>query len=150
MNYWNRKDVPHKGWANVGCEDLGEATHTCDMCGKEEIRYVHTMYHPEATDYFKVGCVCAENMTNDYITAKDQLKQMKKKTNWMSRNWEKIDMFGYEEKTFNIINGRMTIGLFEVDDEVVMVIGKSIVLPRFETKQQAKEIIYETFVEQQE
>lgn len=150
MNYWNKKEIPHKGWSNIGCEDLGEATHICDMCGKEEIRYVHTMYHPEAEDYFKVGCVCAEKMTNDYTTAKDQLKQMKKKTTWMSINWKKTDLFGYEEKTFNSIDGRMTVGLFEVDDKIAVVIGKLILTLRFETKQKAKEIIYKTFVEQKE
>jgi len=150
MNYWNRKDVPHKGWINQGSEDLEEATHICDMCGKEEIRYVHTMYHSEMAEYFKVGCVCAEKMTNDYTTAKEQLKQMKKKTSWMTTNWKKINLFGYEEKTFNSTDGRMTVGFFEVDDKIAVVIGNLILSTRFETKQKAKEIIYKTFVEQKE
>tara|TARA_R110000868_G_scaffold73509_6_gene213123 strand:- start:2145 stop:2597 length:453 start_codon:yes stop_codon:yes gene_type:complete len=150
MRYWDRKDVPHKGWMNIGCEDLESATHICDMCGKEEIRYVHTMYHSEMEDYYKVGCVCAEKMTDDYNTAKHQLKQMKKKNSWMTQHWNKIDLFGYEEKTFNSKDGRMTVGLFEVDDKIAVTIGRIILSTRFLTKQKAKEIIYKTFVEQKE
>lgn len=146
MNYWNRKEIPHKGWTNIGYEDLEEATHVCDMCGKEEIRYVHTMYHPEAEDYFKVGCVCAEKMTNDYNTPKQQLKEMMKKTRWMTTNWKKVDIHQYEEKTFNSTRGRMCIGMFELNGKIKVNYGNMILAVDFNSKKEAKDLIYKTFI----
>ncbi len=146
MNYWNRKDVPHKGWLNMGSEDLEEAAHVCDMCGKEEIRYVHTMYHSEMEDYFNVGCVCAEKMTNDYKTPKEQIKKMKKKTTWMTHNWKKFDFHNYEEKSFNGCHGRMNIGIFEYNNKVAIAIGNNILADNFPSKKIAKEFIYNNFV----
>ena len=63
-NVWNKATVPHKDWVFVGMEDLGVATHTCDMCSKENIRYVHTLTHDVAGLKFKVGGVCASHMLN--------------------------------------------------------------------------------------
>ena len=146
MYYWDRKDVPHKGWMNIGCEDLEEATHICDMCGKEEIRYVHTMYHSEMEDYYKVGCVCAEKMTNDYETAKQQLKEMKKKTSWMNTNWKHLDCHEYEHKTFNSKNGRITIGIFECDGEYRFHHDNFIFTVGLPSKRKLKDLIYEAFV----
>lgn len=146
MNYWNRKDVPHKGWFNMGYEDLEEATHICDMCGKEEIRYVHTMYHSEMEDYFNVGCVCAEKMTNDYNTPKEQIKLMKKKNTWLTQNWKKIDLYNYEEKSFNGIHGRMKVCMFDCNGNVAIAIGNYILADIFPSKKIAKEFAYKTFV----
>lgn len=36
------------------------------MYGNEKIRHVHIVEHSEVENEFRVGCVCAENMTNDY------------------------------------------------------------------------------------
>lgn len=146
MNYWNKTSIPHKGWMNIGSIDLEEATHVCHMCGKEEIRYVHTMYHPEVDDYFQVGCVCAEKMTNDYVTAKQQLTEMKKKTVWISRNWKKLDMFEYEEKSFNSKYGRMIVGIFRVDDHYRYHIDDTLLKAQFANKQEVKKHVYETWV----
>ena len=52
---WDKKDIPHKGWIEIGMEDLGEEAEfgeeiqyeQCEMCGNEKIRYVHIMKHPE-------------------------------------------------------------------------------------------------------
>lgn len=145
MNYWNKKNFPHKGWMNQGCEDLEEATHVCDMCGKEEIRYVHTMYHPEVENYFKVGCVCAEKMTNDYKTPKDQLKKMMKKTTWLGQHWKKDNNFDYQEKSFNSIYGRATVGIFKVDNEYRYHIDDYVYGKRFTTMNEAKRFVYDTY-----
>lgn len=146
MNYWNRKDVPHKGWMNVGSDDLESAEHVCDMCGKEEIRYVHTMYHPEVEDYFRVGCVCAEKMTNDYITAKKQLTDMKKRNTWMTTNWKKVDLNEYEEKSFNGKYGRMIVGIFRVDNKYVYHLDDIILKYSSTSKNELKKYIYERWV----
>jgi hypothetical protein len=62
---WTTPGVPHKGWVWLGVEDVGEPEHTCEMCGQEGIRFVHTVSHAEYRD-LEVGCVCAEKMCLDY------------------------------------------------------------------------------------
>ena len=147
MNYWNRKDVPHKGWQNIGYEDLEEATHVCDMCGKEEIRYVHTMYHSLMEDYFNVGCICAEKMTNDYKTPKDQIKKMKKKNTWMTVNWKKENYYEYEYKSFNGKYGRTTVEIFKCNEGYVFCLdGYLRAGINFATKKELKETLYNDFV----
>ena len=67
---WSESRVPHKGWSCVGFEDLGEPSTVCEMCEHQEIRYVHTMRHPDYPDLLEVGAVCAENMEEDYTSAR--------------------------------------------------------------------------------
>ena len=144
-NYWNKKTIPHKGWINQGHEDLEEATHVCDMCGKEEIRYVHEMYHPEVDRYFRVGQICASKMTNDYNTPKQQLKQMKSKTNWMSRNWKKDSQYDYQSKSFNSVFGRVEIGIFKVNNSYKCHDGDTIYAATFDTVEKAKHFVYDVY-----
>jgi hypothetical protein len=63
-----RSDAPRKGWACQGVEDLGAPEGRCEMCGREEIRYVHYMVHPRYHGTISAGCVCAEKMADDYST----------------------------------------------------------------------------------
>jgi len=63
---WDTKGLPHKGWSCVGMEDLGSADGQCEMCGKEEIRYVHFMEHPDVEGTVSAGCICAEKMEDEY------------------------------------------------------------------------------------
>jgi len=63
---WGNKGVPTKGWINVDMEDLGAPEGQCEMCGREEIRYVHVMEHPNYPDAVSAGCICAEHMASDY------------------------------------------------------------------------------------
>lgn len=88
---WNQAGVPHRGWVCVYMEDLEEAIHTCEMCGKEEIRYVHGMEHPEYAEPLRVGCVCAEKMADDYTGARERERRMKnraaRRRTWTTRKW---------------------------------------------------------------
>ena len=70
LGKWSQSRVPHKGWSCVGFEDLGEPSTMCEMCEHQEIRYVHTMRHPDYPELLDVGCVCAENMEADYTSAR--------------------------------------------------------------------------------
>lgn len=63
---WSKLNVPHKGWTCIEVEDLQVAEGTCEMCGRESIRYVHHMEHPQYTDSVAAGCMCAEKMEDDY------------------------------------------------------------------------------------
>ena len=64
---WAEPGVPHKGWSCDAVTDLGEPLEICGMCETAEIRYVHSMSHPEYPDVLDVGCICAEHMEEDYV-----------------------------------------------------------------------------------
>ena len=82
--------MPHKGWHCFDVEDLGKPTHTCEMCGQEQIRFVHYMRHLEHRD-LQVGCICAEKMTEDYVNPKLREQALRNKASrrsrWLSRKW---------------------------------------------------------------
>jgi len=90
-NLWDQPEVPHKGWQWVNTEDLEEASETCQMCGHENIRYVHYMQHQDYSDTLGVGCVCAEKMSGDYtnpkLREKKLISKMGRKQRWKSRKW---------------------------------------------------------------
>ena len=91
VRLWDRRGVPHKGWRCVRCDDLGQAVGQCQMCGKEEIRYVHHMEHDEYDETVGVGCVCAGKMEDDYARPKMREQRMKNKASrrqrWLARKW---------------------------------------------------------------
>ena len=72
-NRWDNMGIPHKGWSCIDVIDLrGDGAgsdetsyETCQMCGHEKIRYVHVMEHCDLEDSLRVGCVCAEKMSDD-------------------------------------------------------------------------------------
>ena len=88
-NLWKRDDVPHSGWVCVGVVDLGKPIATCEMCGRQIIRYAHYMAHP---DYHQLtcGCVCAGRMEGNIDRARQREAELKnrsrrKKTKTVSR-----------------------------------------------------------------
>ena len=65
MNLWDQPNIPHKGWSYVGIVDLGEECscdeeveyEQCQMCGKERIRYIHILEHPDySNDVISAEC----------------------------------------------------------------------------------------------
>lgn len=76
---WDRKGLPHTGWSCAGMEDLGSADGQCEMCGKEEIRYVHFMRHPDIGETLPVGCICAEKMEGEYGRERSRARQREAK-----------------------------------------------------------------------
>lgn len=74
MAEWNKPGIPHKGWQCIDVYDLGENAESsedieyerCEMCNNEKIRYVHVMKHSEYKELLRVGCNCAEKMSEDY------------------------------------------------------------------------------------
>ena len=99
MNKWDQKNIPHKGWSCQGVEDLGADVfvgeeieyESCQMCGQEKIRFVHIMEHNQYPDTLRVGCICAEKMSNDYIYPKQKERNLKNKAlrrkKWLTRTW---------------------------------------------------------------
>lgn len=86
-NLWNNCGVPHKGWRAYAVDDLGDDRISCEMCNKTEIRWAHYMEHPNHPTVLRVGCVCAENMEENY-NGQVAENAAKRKTNWTQR-WKK-------------------------------------------------------------
>jgi hypothetical protein len=99
-NLWKQKDIPHKGWTLVDVIDVREDNQpedeteyeSCMMCGNERIRYVHIVEHPQFSDILRVGCVCAENMTSDYLTPRKLEQRLRnraaRRTTWKKKEWK--------------------------------------------------------------
>ncbi|MFA0963253.1 hypothetical protein AB9P05_15730 [Roseivirga sp. BDSF3-8] len=99
-NYWTRAGIPRKGWALEGVIDIREEGQpvedteyeTCMMCGNEKIRYVHLLSHPSVDDEFRVGCVCAEKLTEDYKNPKQKERELKniarRRQMWIAKPWK--------------------------------------------------------------
>jgi hypothetical protein len=47
---WEVPNVPHKGWDLIGVDDLEEPIGRCQFCGKDDIRYLHSIEHREWLD----------------------------------------------------------------------------------------------------
>jgi hypothetical protein len=62
------------------------------MCETQEIRYVHTMTHPDYAGELQVGCVCAERMEDDYIAPRLRERALRsaagRKKRWLGRKWQ--------------------------------------------------------------
>jgi hypothetical protein len=55
------------------------------MCEVTEIRYVHYMQHSDYPDTLEVGCVCAENMEEDYVGPYRREAEFRRR--WLKRAW---------------------------------------------------------------
>lgn len=90
-NLWKRDDVPKTGWRCVGVSDMGTPCVTCEMCGRQIIRYVHHMEHDNYRP-LGVGCVCAGRMEGDIEGARKRENELKKKQNrkenYMKKKWK--------------------------------------------------------------
>lgn len=107
-NNWNKPGIPHKGWQLVDVYDVrenGESVEetnyeTCMMCNNERIRFVHVVTHYQIEGEFKVGCICAEKMTDDYINPKLLEHELKSRTtkrvNWTKKKWKSTQNGNYK------------------------------------------------------
>lgn len=98
---WAQSDVPHRGWTCVGIEDLGAPAAICEMCERQEIRYVHFMEHPDHAP-LACGCICAGHMEENLIRAKARETKVKAVTHRRSR-W--LDLKGW----YRSRHGNLTI-----------------------------------------
>lgn len=110
-NLWNTPGIPHRGWTLEDVYDVradGESVdetnyEKCEMCGNEKIRFVHIVSHPDMNDQMRVGCVCSEKMTNDYVNPRRVEKELRKRAtrrnNWTKKNWRTSQNGNYFLKT---------------------------------------------------
>ena len=89
---WSQPGIPHKGWSCFDVEDLGAVEAVCEMCETQEIRYVHHMEHSEYPGSLGVGCICAENMEDDYERPRRRENALKnaaqRRRRWLNRKWK--------------------------------------------------------------
>ena len=97
---WAKPGVPQTGWRCVDVYDVrgdgataNEAEYaTCEMCERERIRFVHILEHDTFRDQLRVGRICAQNLSEDYINPRIKeaaLKsKAKRKENWLARRWQ--------------------------------------------------------------
>lgn len=91
--------MPRKGWRCVEVYDVrdeGVAADdteyaTCEMCGKEQVRFVHIVEHDDFSERLSVGCICAMKLSGDYVNPRDQEVKLKnkalRKKKWLTRKW---------------------------------------------------------------
>jgi hypothetical protein len=70
---WLDSITPKNSWTCREIEDYDDNKITCEMCEREEIRYVHTMHHRTHSP-LKVGCICAGHMEGNIEKAKEREK----------------------------------------------------------------------------
>jgi hypothetical protein len=92
---WSEPGVPHKGWRCVDMQDAydyQDYLDVCEMCTTADIRYIHYMEHDDYPDPLRVGCICAENMEEDYVAPREREKRFiserKRKNTWIDKRWK--------------------------------------------------------------
>lgn len=118
---YSEPNFPHKGWREVDCEDLGKGnSEICEACEQQDIRFVHILEHDDYSGQIRVGCICAENLTEDYASKEHEKNAKKRRTFINSPRWKKsrngndtikyegyrITVFQKESWNFSIANIR--------------------------------------------
>jgi hypothetical protein len=84
--------VPKSGWRCEDVQDIGVTRFTCEWCGHQHIRYVHTMRHPQS-GRLKVGCICAGHLEGSLAAAYAREGVFKlaeaRKLRWASKDWKR-------------------------------------------------------------
>jgi hypothetical protein len=116
MDRWDQKGIPHKGWTCEGVTDLDAPDGHCEMCGREEVRYIHHMSHPDYPVGLDVGCVCADKMEDDRVAPRLRERVLRnaatRRKRWLSRAWrisrqgnEYINTDGFNISVFPKVGG---------------------------------------------
>lgn len=128
---WSVAGIPHKDWRCVGefdaKEEFGDLV-TCEMCEKQEIRFVHVMEHAQHDQTLNCGCVCASHMSGDSKNAEAREKKMRsrasRRSNFPKRKGWKVSAKGnpyMKADGVNIVIARNRDGLYRVGAKNVWV-----------------------------
>ena len=87
----SNQHLPDFGWYCSYIEDLEEVAAVCQWCCYTDIRYVHTMEHPDTSEVRYTGCICAGLMERNPEAARRREAVLKSRTTrrdkWLQRNW---------------------------------------------------------------
>lgn len=88
----SRDDIPRAGWFLVGTIDNYSSNFTCENCKFPHVRYVHELAHKRSNKQVRVGCVCAEHLTQDFSTPRLREAALKgrasRRMRWPTLNWK--------------------------------------------------------------
>jgi hypothetical protein len=96
---WGTPGFPHRGWDCVDIIDLNTDElpaeevdyETCEACGQHPIRFAHVLVHDRWEDEVRVGCVCSEKLTGDYVNPKRHEAELRRRAvtraRWITRKW---------------------------------------------------------------
>jgi hypothetical protein len=84
---WKIPGLPRTGWKSVRVRDVNpdglpkDEVHyaTCQACGHDRVRYVHTIVHPDWPGELNVGRLCVENLTGDPLNPARQEAELKRR-----------------------------------------------------------------------
>ena len=97
VNHKYKPGLPRKGWRCIQFYDLREDGSppdetnyaTCEVCNHYPVRYVHVLQHDKYPDEIKVGCDCAENLTENYKNLQvGQTNREAEKLKRLLRQWK--------------------------------------------------------------
>ena len=91
---WASKGVPRKGWELLDVHDAHDDTDApdgCGMCGNEDVRFYHALWHPETNQRVFVGCICAGHLLRDREAPKKREAEVRawalRRLKWLTRKW---------------------------------------------------------------
>lgn len=91
--------APLTDWTCVSLYDAAKdedmvSYEVCELCGCQQVRFVHVMSHPDFYETISVGCVCAGIMEGDLCAAKDRERNLKNRLNrrksYMKKQWKEV------------------------------------------------------------
>ena len=89
LKAWN---APLENWRCVKLIDGEDADFECELCGYENVRYIHVMEHDEYFEKLYVGCICAGIMEGNILAAQECDRKMKnrskRKQNFPNWKWK--------------------------------------------------------------
>lgn len=80
------------GWQAIRAIDLratGEEPGTCQRCGRHDLRFLHTVDHPDE-GHLQVGCECARRLCYGYAPEREEHRLhnlWSRRSRWLTRNW---------------------------------------------------------------
>jgi len=104
---YKQEGFPHKDWECIGVTDLKPADAvgddydhgTCEVCGRDDLRYVHTLRHNDYPKNLDTGCECASKLENNSKSAGSRERGLtnlaNRRARWLSRTWQVSAKGGY-------------------------------------------------------
>lgn len=142
-----KSDLPRKGWVLVDVIDTlddGEdfpGDH-CQFCGTG-YRYEHLICHQDAPNaIYRVGCVCAEKLTHDYVNPRRREKELRSKAG-KRRRWITSSRWRYcIDGHLHRIDGSDSISILPADGGYRLTISNHIGRKTYSTLAEAKLAAY--------
>lgn len=122
---------------------------TCQMCGRPEIRFVHVMRHPNVSECFNVGCVCAEKMSDDYKGPKAResklISRAAQRARWLTRKGWKLSSKGHPYINVKGVN----LGVKSINNRWMYRIGDRFSSTRYNSMDEAKLALFDDWIQTQ-